>query len=224
MPYMPYDRTKESTQATFMSKVYGWMAMALGVTGLVAVYVASTPSITEVIFSSVWTFVGLIILEVALVMYLIYSIEKLSVDNALLLFFLYAAINGLTMSVVLLVYTAESVASTFFITGATFGIMSLYGYFTKKDLSSWGNILFMGVVGLIIAGIANMFIGSSTLGYIISFVGVLVFVGLTAYDTQKIKNMSHTNDLRAAILGALTLYLDFVNLFLYLLRFMGNKK
>jgi FtsH-binding integral membrane protein len=146
------------------------------------------------------------------------------------LFLLYSALNGLTLSILLLVYTASSVASTFFITAGTFGLMSAYGYFTKKDLTSWGNLLFMALVGLIIASIVNIFWSNPTMYWIISYAGVLIFVGLTAYDTQKIKNMSLELDAeseagrKGAIMGALALYLDFINLFIILLRILGDRR
>lgn len=208
----------------FMTKVYGWMTFALFITGFVSIFVSSTPAIINPLIENTWLFYGLLIAEIVLVIYLAASIDDLSYESAFMLFFLYSGLNGVTLSIVFLIYTAESIAMTFFITGGTFGAMTLWGLTTKQDLSSWGNILFMGLIGLIIAGVANLFIGSETFQYVISFIGVIVFVALTAYDTQKIKNMSYQGDAKDALMGALTLYLDFINLFLYLLRFLGNKK
>lgn len=214
----------KSYDETFMAKVYGWMSLALALTGVIAFYVASSPEMTDMIIGNRFLFYGLLILEIILVIVLVANLENFSFETAFLLFFLYAAVNGLTFSVIFAVYTSSSIATTFFITAGTFGFMTIYGLTTKQDLSSWGNILFMGLVGLIIASLANMFIGSSALDYIISFIGVIIFVAYTAYDTQKIKEMSYSNDQKTALMGALTLYLDFVNLFLYLLRFLGDRK
>lgn len=219
-----YMNRTRSYDETFMTKVYAWMSVALALTGFVSMYVAATPSILNVIIGSSWVFYGLLIAEIGLVLFLVWRLESMSFESAFFLFFLYAAFNGLTFSIIFLIYTASSIALTFFITAGTFGAMSLYGFTTKKDLSSWGSLLFMGLIGLIIAGVANIFIGSETMDYIISFIGVIVFVGYTAYDTQKIKNMSGSGEPKYALMGALALYLDFVNLFLYLLRFLGNKK
>ncbi len=213
-----------SYDETFMAKVYGWMTLALAATGFVAMYVANTPSLIQAVAGSTWSLIGIVIVELALVMFLVWQIDNLSFSTAFFLFFLYAAVSGLTFSVIFLVYTESSIALTFFVTAGTFAAMSIYGLTTKKDLSSWGSILFMMLLGLIIAMIANMFIGSSTMSYIISFIGVIVFVLYTAYDTQKIKEMSYAGDQKAALLGALTLYLDFVNLFLNLLRLLGGSK
>jgi FtsH-binding integral membrane protein len=154
----------------------------------------------------------------------------MSVNTAMLIFFLYAALNGLTFSLIFLIYTAESIASTFFVTAGTFAVMSIYGYTTKSDLSRWGNLLFMGLIGLLIASVANWFLESTTLYWITTYIGVILFVALTAYDTQKIKatniigNEGSDEDSKEAIMGALTLYLDFINLFLFLLRIFGRKK
>jgi len=217
-------RSNSTYNSEFMTKVYGWMTFALFITGFVSIFVSATPVIMNTLIENTWLFYGLLIGEIILVIYLAASIDDLSYESAFMLFFIYSALNGVTLSIVFLIYTAESVATTFFITGGTFGAMSLWGLTTKQDLSSWGNILFMGLIGLIIAGVANVFIGSETFQYVISFIGVIVFVALTAYDTQKIKNLSHNGDSKDALMGALTLYLDFINLFLYLLRFLGNKK
>lgn len=214
----------------YMTKVYGWMCLALVVTGFVAMFTASSQVMVETIFSSSWTFYGLIILEFIMVGALVGWVKKMSAMTATAVFLLYSAVNGLTLSVIFLVFTAGSIASTFFITAGTFGAMSFYGYTTKKDLTSWGSLLYMSLFGLIIASVVNMFMQSTMLYWITTYAGVLIFVGLTAYDTQKIKNMNiignegTEEDQKEAIMGALTLYLDFINLFLYLLRIFGKRK
>lgn len=220
----------EAETQRFMTKVYGWMSAALAVTGLVAIYVASTPSLVEVIFGNRILFWGLIIGEIFMVGAMVGWAQKMSANTATLMFFVYAMVNGLTLSSIFLIYTAGSIASTFFITAGTFGVMSFYGYTTKSDLTKWKNILFMGVIGLVIASIVNIFMKSPMLYWITTYAGVLIFVGLTAYDTQKIKNMNiignegTEEDHKEAIMGALSLYLDFINLFLYLLRIFGKRK
>lgn len=217
-------------QANFMSKVYSWMSGALGLTALVAYWVASTPEILQLIFSSKLIFYGLLISEILCVIYLVSVIQKISAATATYIFMGYAILNGLTMSVIFLVYTSESISTTFLITAATFGIMSLYGYYTKKDLTSIGNLAFMALIGLIIASIVNLFFQNEMLYWITTYAGILIFVALTAYDTQKIKEMNiignegTDEDKKEAIMGALTLYLDFINLFLYLLRLFGKRK
>jgi uncharacterized protein len=228
----PIDRISQAEAETqrFMVKVYGWMSLALAATGLTAIYVASTPSLVEVIFGNRILFWGLIIGEIAMVGALVGWVSKMSATTATLVFFLYSIVNGLTLSSIFLIYTAGSIASTFFITAGTFGAMSFYGYTTKSDLTKWKNILFMGVIGLVIASIVNIFMKSTMLYWITTYAGVLIFVGLTAYDTQKIKNMNiignegSDEDHKEAIMGALSLYLDFINLFLYLLRIFGKRK
>jgi uncharacterized protein len=220
----------EAETQRFMTKVYGWMSAALAVTGFVAIYVASTPSLVEIIFGNRILFWGLIIGEIFMVGAMVGWVQKMSANTATLLFFGYAMVNGLTLSSIFLIYTAGSIASTFFITAGTFGVMSFYGYTTKSDLTKWKNILFMGLIGLIIASIVNIFMKSTMLYWITTYAGVLIFVGLTAYDTQKIKNMNiignegTEEDHKEAIMGALSLYLDFINLFLYLLRIFGKRK
>mgnify|MGYP006112055583 CR=1 FL=1 len=182
-------------------------------------WVASNESLVYSIVSNRLLFFGLIIGEVFLVGYLISKINRMSAQTAGVLFTGYAALNGVTLSVVFLAYTSASIASTFFVTAGTFAIMSMYGYYTKKDLTSWGNLLFMALIGVIIASVVNFFMQSEMLYWLITYAGVFVFVGLTAYDTQKIKRMSTANDIgsegeaKSAIVGALMLYLDFINLF-----------
>lgn len=220
----------QAEQASFIMKVYSWMCFALAITGFVAIYVANTPEILDAIFSTRYGFLALILLELGCVMYLASVIQRISAQTAIALFVGYAALNGLTLSVIFLVYSASSIASTFFVTAGTFGVMSAYGYFTKKDLTSWGNLLFMALIGLIIASVVNLFLYDEMLYWIITYAGILIFVGLTAYDTQKIKQMNiignegTDEDKKEAIMGALVLYLDFINLFLYLLRLLGRRK
>jgi len=214
---------------SFMTKVYGWMTFALVITALTAFAVANSEQALTFIFSSKYVFYGLIIAEFGLVIAISAAINKLSYSVLSFLFVLYSLINGATISVIFLAYTMSSIANTFVVCAAMFGSMSVFGFITKKDLSGLGKIMIMGLIGIIIASIVNIFTASSTFDWIISFIGVIVFVGLTAYDTQKLKNMSLTinNEEMAkklSIIGTLTLYLDFINLFLYLLKFLGNKK
>ncbi len=212
-----------------MRKVYLWMSMALVITGFTAYLVASNYALQELIFGNQAVMWILIIAELAIVFGVSAAINKLSLTMATLLFVLYAIINGAVLSMIFLVYTASSIAMVFFITAGTFAAMSIYGYTTKSDLTSWGKILIMGVIGLVIASVVNIFLKSSALEMIVSYVGVLIFVGLTAYDTQKIKQMClQAPDMgetmqKYALLGALSLYLDFINLFIYLLRILGRR-
>lgn len=220
----------KSIQTSFINKVYGWMALALAITGFVALRTASSDSLINLIAGNQIIFFGIILAELGLVIWLSSSIQSMNATRAITVFLLYSALNGLTFSILFLVYTAGSIASTFFITAGTFGVMSAYGYFTKTDLTSIGNIAFMGLIGIIIASIVNIFWHNETLYWGITYIGVLVFVGLTAYDTQKIKRMSLEMDVdseegsKGAIMGALALYLDFINLFIMMLRIFGNRK
>lgn len=213
-----------------MRKVFVWMAMALAITGLTAFGVATSPSLVSIIFGSKVMFWGLIIAEFALVFAISGAIHRLSLATATLLFILYSVVNGATLSVIFFAFSTAVIAKTFFITAGTFGAMALVGYTTKTDLTSMGKLLFMALIGLVIASVVNMFVASSGFDLIISYVGVLIFVGLTAYDTQKIKQMCQAAPdagetmQKLALLGALSLYLDFINLFLYLLRIFGNSK
>ena len=213
-----------------MRKVYLWMSLALVITGFTAYYVATTPALIGAIITNQILFWGLVIGELALVFGLSAAINKLSLTTAKLMFVIYAVINGLTLSFIFLVYTASSITSVFFITAGTFAVMAFFGYFTKTDLSSLGKILMMALIGIIIATIVNIFTKSEGLAMILNYLGVLVFVGLTAYDSQKIKQMlmmaPDTGEAaqKVALLGALSLYLDFINLFLYLLRIFGSRR
>ena len=209
-----------------MRKVYVWMTLALVITGMTAYYVATNETILTAILTNKVLFYGLLIAELGLVFGVSAAINRLSLLTATLLFILYSVINGVTMSTIFLVFEVSSIAKVFFITAGTFGAMAAIGYTTKTDLSSLGKILFMALIGLIIATVANMFFKSDGLTMILSYVGVLIFVGLTAWDSQKIKKMlMQAPDVdegtqKLALLGALSLYLDFVNLFLYSLRYL----
>lgn len=213
-----------------MRKVYTWMALALVITGFTAYYVATTPSLLSLIYSNQVVLWGLIIAELALVIGLSAAINRLSLTTATLLFVLYSVLNGAMLSSVFLIYTTASIANVFFITAGTFGAMAAYGYLTKKDLTSWGRILLMALIGIIIASVVNIFLRNSMFDLVISYIGVAIFVGLTAYDSQKIKEMmlqapdASEQAQKIALLGALTLYLDFINLFLYLLRIFGKRE
>jgi len=226
------DRELEMSAAfpILMRKVYLWMTLALVITGFTAYYVATNETLMTALVTNQILFWGLAIVEIALVIGLSAAINKLSLTTATLMFVLYSVINGATMSFIFLVYTYSSITNVFFITAATFGAMAVFGYFTKTDLTSLGKILFMALIGIIIATIVNFFTKSEGLAVILNYLGVLVFVGLTAYDSQKIKQMllmapdAGESAQKIALLGALSLYLDFINLFLYLLRIFGSKR
>jgi len=217
---------------SFVRSVYNWMAIGLGLTGVVAYGVANSPGVTEVIFGSQLIFFGLIIAQLAMVFMISARIQRMQASTATMLFIVYSALNGATLSSVFLAYTQSSITSTFFICAATFTACSVYGWTTRRDLTTMGGFLTMGLIGIVIASVVNMFFQSGAVSTIVSYVGVLVFVGLTAYDTQEIKNMalSQPADIDAgavrkgAILGALKLYLDFINLFLMLLRIFGGRR
>ena len=223
------ERTMGLAFGTLMRKVYTWMALALVITGVAAYYVADSGFIFTLFNNSALLW-GLIIAELALVLGLSAAINKLSLTVATLMFLVYSVINGITLSSIFLVYERSSIATVFFITAATFGGMALYGYSTKKDLSAIGKFLLMGLIGIIIATIVNLlFVKSSGFDLLLSYAGVLIFAGLTAYDSQKIKEMCMSAEYadataqKMALLGALSLYLDFINLFLYLLRIFGRR-
>ena len=226
------ERLWEASQAfpVLMRKVYIWMTLALAITGFTAYGVATSPGIMQAIFTNQILFWGLIIAEFALVIGVSAAIHKLSLATATLMFILYSVINGVLLSSIFVLYTASSISTVFFITAGTFAVMAFIGYTTKTDLTSIGKIVLMALIGLIIATVVNIFIKSAMFDLIISYVGVLIFVGLTAYDSQKIKQMllqapdAGESAQKVALLGALSLYLDFINLFIYLLRIFGNKK
>jgi uncharacterized protein len=228
----PYSMDQAQVQvrvSEFVRGVYNWMALGLALTGVVAYFVTTSESALLFVYQTRWLF---FIGTIGLVFVLAGRIQKLSASTATTMFLAYAGLNGATLSLLLVMYTGESIASTFFITAATFLALSLYGWTTRKDLTGFGSFLFMGLVGIIIATVVNMFIGSYGMQMIISYIGVLIFAGLTAYDTQQIKMMalSQPADLDAAvvrkgsIIGALKLYLDFILMFQYLLMILGNRR
>ena len=216
------------TTTSVMKLVYLKMTLGLLVTALVSMFCSTSLSYMQFMATSSWFYWGLFIAELVIVFTLSARISKMSSMTATLLFYVFATINGMALAPIFLVYTATSIAKTFFICAGTFGAMSVYGYFTTQDLTNWGTYLIYALFGLIIASLVNLFTHSSTLDWIISIAGVLIFIGLTAWDTQKIKQMAEyapagtTGHL--ATIGALSLYLDFINLFIYLLRFFGNSR
>jgi FtsH-binding integral membrane protein len=217
---------------TILRNVYIWMTLGLIITGVISLMVANNPQMVYAIASNTGLLMGLIIGQVALVWFLSASIHKLSTGVAAALFALYSGLNGVTLSFIFLLYTASSIATVFFITAGTFAAMSMYAMTTKRSLEGWGHYLMMGLIGVIIASVVNIFLRSEGMYFIISIAGVLLFTALTAYDTQQIKKMSEKltgevgeeDFVRLSILGALRLYLDFINLFLYLLRLLGNRR
>jgi uncharacterized protein len=225
-PYIAADQV-EVQQRSVISQAYLWMAVGLVITGAVAAFTASSPSMLTLVYGNVLVFWGLLLLEIILVIFLSAAVTRLPVGVALTVFVVYAALNGVTLSGILLAYTKASLASTFFITAGTFAIMAFYGYTTKRDLTRLGNLLFMALIGLILASVVNLFLHLAVVYWVLTYLGVLIFVGLIAYDTQKLKRLGSSaggdSASRLAILGALSLYLDFINLFLFLLRIFGRQ-
>lgn len=227
---MTIAQARQQASTLFLAKVFNWMAAGLGITGLVAYFTASTGLAMTIIGSPL--FFILVLAELGMVFYLSARISKIQASTASSLFIGYSVLNGLTLSVIFLAYTSSSIAGTFFITAGMFGAMAVYGLVTKRDLSGWGSFLFMGLIGIIIASIVNIFLKSSGMAWMISILGVFIFTGLTAYDVQKIKRIGEEGIMtqgmemikKGAIMGALTLYLDFINLFLMLLRFFGGSR
>ena len=223
-------QARQEASTIFLAKVFNWMSIGLGLTGVIAWFAASSGLAVQLVQGPM--FMILLLAELGLVFYLSARIEKIQPGTATGLFLGYAALNGLTLSMIFLRYTGSSIAATFFITAGMFGAMAVYGLVTKRDLSGMGSFLFMGLIGIIIASVVNIFLKSSSLYWTISLIGVFVFVGLTAYDVQKIKRMGEEGIMqqgegaiqKGAIMGALTLYLDFINLFLMLLRFFGGSR
>jgi len=217
-------------QRRFMLSVYNWMMTALLITTGVAYFVSTSESMIRFMYGRPLIFFGLFILELFAVGSLAIAVRKMNVSTAMTVFFIYAALNGLTLSFIFLVYTQAAITSAFFTAAAMFGAMSFFGYVTKMDLTSWGGFFFMGLIGIVIGSVVNMFWANDVLYWLITYIGVFVFVGLTAYDTQKIKRMNiignegTDEDKKEAIMGALTLYLDFINLFLLLLRIFGRRR
>jgi len=226
-----YSLTQEQVQErSFISRVYVWMSLGLLVTAVTAAFTASTPAMVQAIFGTRWTFIALIIAEFLLVMGLSAMVNRLSFAAAAGAFVVYSVLNGLTLSVIFLAYTASSIYLTFFVTAGTFGAMSVYGFVTRRDLTSVGNLCLMGLFGIIIGSVVNMFLANQMIYWITTYAGILIFVGLTAYDTQKIKQINESVDAsseqgkKLAIMGALALYLDFINLLLLLLRLFGRRR
>jgi FtsH-binding integral membrane protein len=217
---------------SFVRSVYNWMSIGLGITGVVAYGVANSPGVIEVIFGSPLVFFGLIIAQLAMVFMISSRIQRMQASTATMMFIVYSALNGATLSSIFLAYAQSAITSTFFVCAATFTACSVYGWTTRRDLTTMGGFLTMGLIGIVIASVVNMFVQSGAVSAIVSYVGVLVFVGLTAYDTQDIKNMALSQPdaldasavRKGAILGALKLYLDFINLFLMLLRIFGSSR
>ena len=213
---------------SYMLRVYNYMATGLGLTGLTAYFVAISPSLFNAIYGTpLYWLVALA--PLGFVFYLSARLHKISFATAQTVFWIFSGVMGLSMAYIFIAFTGASIARVFFITAGTFAGMSLYGYTTKKDLSGWGSFLFMGLIGIIIASIVNIFLKSPMLYYVISWIGVLVFIGLTAYDTQRIKELYYASDTaeisgKKAIMGALKLYLDFINLFIMLLHLFGQRR
>jgi len=233
MDPISFTRDRSEIQVNeFVRSVYNWMCIGLGITALVSLYVSGNEKFVGMVFGNSLIFFALIIAELALVFSISGLVNRMSAGTATTLFVIYSALNGITLSFIFLAYARASIVSTFFICSATFLACSIYGWTTKKDLTSWGGFLMMGLIGIIIASLVNIFIRSNAMTMIVSYIGVIVFVGLTAYDTQKMKDMALTQPAgldgevvqKGAILGALSLYLDFINLFLMLLRIFGQSR
>ena len=226
LPMSP-DAAAERVTA-FLRKVYGWMSVGLAITALVALQVADSPAIVRSLVSNQFLFFGLILAELGLVFFLSARADRIAPGTATALFVTYAALNGVTLSFVLLAYTGESVASTFMVTAGMFGAMALFGSTTKRSLAGFGQFLYMGLIGLVLASLVGIFWHNDALQFLISAVGVLVFTGLAAWDAQRMKQMAlavpEGQAGSFAIVGALALYLDFINLFLFLLRFLGGRR
>lgn len=217
-------------QQAFLTKVYGWMSVGLLITAVFSIITLESEMMRELLFSNSWTIWVLLFAELGLVMYLSARIETLTAETATLLFLLYSTLNGVTLTPIFLVYTSESIMSTFLVCSGMFGAMSIYGFITKKDLNGVGSYLSMGLIGIIIASLINMFVQSETFNMTIALIGIVIFLGLTAYNTQKMKAMAYVMmeggsvAQKGAIIGALVLYLNFINLFLMLLRLMGDRR
>ncbi len=229
-PYAPQAAPAQlaSDSGAFLRKVYAYMAGGLFATAVTAIVVASSETMVKLILGNPIVFYGLIIGELGMVLAFSALVNRISTAAAGALFFAYAIVNGLTLSVIFLAYTASSIGSTFFVTGGMFGALSAYGYATKRDLSGLGSFAMMGLIGLIIASVVNIFLKSSMIYWLTTFVGVIVFTALTAYDTQKLKRFasqaSPGDQSKVALQGALMLYLDFINLFLFMLRLLGRRR
>lgn len=223
----PFNQAIAQKEQSFVQQVFNWMFFGLLTTAAVSFFVSSNPTIMKVIIGNQLIFFGLMIGNLALVWNLSANADKMSAQAASTNFFIYSALNGLSLSPIFLVYTGSSIATTFLVAASMFGAMALYGATTKKDISSWGAIGFMGLIGIIVSQlINNFFVHNSGFGDLISMAAILIFCGLTAYDMQKIKQLGQSRFYQSnfAVLGALTLYLDFINLFIHLLRFFGNRR
>lgn len=222
-------RTDSTTMVQFFNSVYAWMASGVALSAVVAWWVSTQPGIMQQLFRGP-TLIILFLVEIGLVLTISWAINKIGASVATALFLLYSALNGLTLSVIFLIYTNASLVTTFAVSAGTFGAMSVYGFVTKRDLTKLGSLMFMALIGLILATIVNFFLASTMLYWIITYAGVLIFTALTAYDTQMLKQIAvQTADnpamaARYAIVGALRLYLDFINLFLFMLRILGNRR
>jgi len=218
------------TQRNFIRKVFAWMTLGLFITTVGSFVMLFNPALMNAMMARPWTFIVLLFAELGLVVFLSAAINRLSPAMAGVSFIVYAALNGITLSVIFMVYELSSIFETFLICALMFAAMTIFGYTTKRDLTSLGSLLFMGLIGVVLAGLLNLFIRSSGLYWIVTIVGILVFVGLIAYDTQKLKNMSLAvsadgeAEAKASVIGALALYLDFINLFLLLLRIFGRRR
>jgi uncharacterized protein len=227
---IPRAEEREQTEITFVHRVFAWMAIGLAITGGVAWAIGT--SVSETWWNDhAGLLIGLIVLELAVVFGLLFAINRISATVAVGAFFLYSALNGVTLSIIFTVYTSASIAGTFFVTAGMFGTMAALGWITKRDLSKLGSILLMALIGLILASVVNLFVASSGLYWVVTFAGVVIFAGLTAYDMQKIKKLQEAGadayseqGRKTAVLGALSLYLDFINLFLFLLRIFGARR
>lgn len=213
-----------TVQINTVHQAFTWMFCGLMVTAISAIYVASNQALITALYANSVLFYGLLIAELALVFFLSIRITVLSFGNALIAYLAYSILNGITLSAIFLIYASSSIASVFFISALIFGVMAIYGYTTKQDLTRIGNLALMALFGLIIASVVNIFLKNDSINYILSYLAVIIFVGLTAYDTQKIKRLAATSQNNVGILGALTLYLDFINIFLSLLRIMGRRR
>jgi FtsH-binding integral membrane protein len=230
-PAAPYGATRAATPervTAFLRTVYGWMCAGLGITALVAYSIASTPGLVQALVMNRLLFLGLFVGQIALVFYLSARVGRVAPGTATLLFIAYAALTGVTLSVLVLAYTGASIATTFVVTAGMFGALALYGSTTSRSLAGVGQFFFMGLIGLILASVVGIFWQSPALQFLISVVGVIVFTGLTAWDAQRLKQMAAALPEGQvgsyAIVGALSLYLDFINLFLFLLRFLGGRR
>ena len=215
-----YLRPIEATQNNTMMAVYGWMAAGLGLTAFVSMTVASSPALFNMLYANRMLFFGLIIVELGLVFAVSGFATRMGTATAAPLFLLYSALNGVTISGIFMVYTGQSISSAFFTTAGTFAAMSVYGLVTKRDLTSLGSFCFMGLIGIVIASVVNIFLHSNMIHFMVSGIGLIVFIGLTAYDTQKLKGVTGG----AAVAGALALYLDFINIFLMMLQLFGGRR